>query len=378
MPVHDGMYDMQRNSLSTRCTQVKINSRQRDQHKQMPTPPFPAPHPGPSRRFSVAPMMDYTDKHYRYFARLISRHMLLYTEMVTTGAVLHGDRARFLGYNQEEQPLALQLGGSNAQELAQCAQLAEQAGYAEVNLNVGCPSDRVQNNLIGACLMGHPQLVVDGVKAMQDACSIPVTVKHRIGINGRDSYAELLDFVGQVHEAGCETFIVHARIAILEGLSPKENRDIPPLRYELVHQLKADFPQLEIILNGGLTNLDAMQQHMQTLDGVMVGREAYHNPYFMAEVDQRFYGDSSPVRSRIEVLEALRPYIAAHIKQGGTMHHITRHILGLFQGLPGARHFRRQLSTEIHRVEQLLAFYDQLVADMEKRAQSWDCSLSLA
>ena len=348
----------------------------------MSTPQFPPvlklTRPGPSRRFSVAPMMDWTDKSYRYFARLISRHALLYTEMVTTGAVLHGDRARFLGYNQQEQPLALQLGGSNAQDLAHCARLAEQAGYAEVNLNVGCPSDRVQNNLIGACLMGHPQLVVDGVKAMRDACSIPVTVKHRIGINGRDSYAALVDFVGQLHEAGCDTFIVHARIAILEGLSPKENRDIPPLRYEVVHQLKADFPQLEIILNGGLTDLDVMQQHMQTLDGVMVGREAYHNPYLLAAVDQRFYGDNSPVRSRIEVLEALRPYIAAHINQGGNMHHVTRHILGLFQGLPGARHFRRQLSTEIHRTEQPLALYDQLVEEMANRRQRQDCPLSHA
>lgn len=331
--------------------------------------------PGPSRRFSVAPMMEWTDRHYRYFARLISRHTLLYTEMVTTGAILQGDRERFLAYSPEEQPLALQLGGSNAQDLAQCARLAEQAGYAEVNLNVGCPSDRVQNNLIGACLMAHPQLVVDAVKAMLDACSIPVTVKHRIGINGRDSYEQLVDFVGQVHEAGCESFIVHARIAILEGLSPKENREIPPLRYEVVQQLKKDFPQLEIILNGGLTDLEVMQQQMQTLDGVMVGREAYHNPWLLAQVDQRLYDDDHPVPSRIEVLQALRPYIAEHIARGGVMHHVTRHILGLFQGLPGARHFRRQLSTEIHRTEQPLAFYDQLVEDMAERIRPRDCSL---
>ena len=331
--------------------------------------------PGPSRRFSVAPMMEWTDRHYRYFARLISRHTLLYTEMVTTGAILQGDRERFLAYSPEEQPLALQLGGSHAQDLAQCARLAEQAGYAEVNLNVGCPSDRVQNNLIGACLMAHPQLVVDAVKAMLDACSIPVTVKHRIGINGRDSYEQLVDFVGQVHEAGCESFIVHARIAILEGLSPKENREIPPLRYEVVQQLKKDFPQLEIILNGGLTDLGVMQQQMQTLDGVMVGREAYHNPWLLAQVDQRLYDDDHPVPSRIEVLQALRPYIAEHIARGGVMHHVTRHILGLFQGLPGARHFRRQLSTEIHRTEQPLAFYDQLVEDMAERIRPRDCSL---
>lgn len=320
-------------------------------------------------------MMDWTDRHYRYFARLLTQHTLLYTEMVTTGAVLNGDRARFLGYSAQERPLALQLGGSNAQDLAQCARLAENAGYAEVNLNVGCPSDRVQNNLIGACLMGHPELVVDAVRAMLDACTIPVTVKHRIGINGRDSYQQLVDFVGQVHEAGCETFIVHARIAILEGLSPKENREIPPLRYEVVQQLKKDFPHLEIILNGGLTDLNMMQQQLETLDGVMVGREAYHNPYILAEVDRRFYGDVRAVPDRIEVLQALRPYIAAHIAQGGAMHHITRHILGLFQGLPGARHFRRQLSTEIHRTDQPLVFYDQLTDDMAHRTRTQHCPL---
>src|SRR5690606_27874273 len=301
--------------------------------------------PGPSRRFCVAPMMDWTDRHYRYFARLISRHTLLYTEMVTTGAVLHGERARFLGYHSAEQPLALQLGGSDASELAQCARLAEQAGYAEVNLNVGCPSDRVQNNLIGACLMGHPELVVDGVKAMLDACSIPVTVKHRIGINGRDSYEQLVDFVGQVHEAGCETFIVHARIAILEGLSPKENREIPPLKYELVHQLKRDFPQLEIILNGGITTHEQCAEHLQHLDGVMLGREAYHNPWILAEADQRYFNAAAnPVTDRIDALRALLPYIEQQLSQGATLHHITRHTLGLFNGLPGARQFRRHLS----------------------------------
>ena len=226
--------------------------------------------PEPNRRFSVAPMMDWTDRHYRYFARLISRHALLYTEMVTTGAILHGDRARYLGYDVAEQPLALQLGGSNPQELAECAALAEAAGYAEVNLNVGCPSDRVQNNMIGACLMAHPELVADCVRAMRDACAVPVTVKHRIGINGRDSYEQLSDFVSTVHAAGCTSFTVHARIAILEGLSPKENREIPPLKYEVVHQLKQDFPQLEIILNGGLTDLAVMQAELAHVDGVMV------------------------------------------------------------------------------------------------------------
>ncbi|MFN3580134.1 MAG: tRNA dihydrouridine(20/20a) synthase DusA [Pseudomonas sp.] len=329
--------------------------------------------PGPSRRFCVAPMMDWTDRHYRFFARLISRHTLLYTEMVTTGAIIHGDRARFLGYNPEEQPVALQLGGSNASELASCAALAQEAGFAEVNLNVGCPSDRVQNNMIGACLMAHPGLVAEGVSAMLNACELPVTVKHRIGINGHDSYQQLCDFVGQVHEAGCDTFIVHARIAILEGLSPKENRDIPPLRYEVVHQLKADFPQLEIIINGGLTDLDEMEQHLTSLDGVMVGREAYHNPYMMASVDQRFYADAHPVPSRVEVLQALRPYIVRHLEQGGVVNHVTRHILGLFQGLPGARHFRRQLSGALHHCEDPLVLFDELVADMSRRQQLRDC-----
>lgn len=329
--------------------------------------------PGPSRRFCVAPMMEWTDRHYRYFARLISRHALLYTEMVTSGAVLNGDRERLLGFDAAEQPLALQLGGSNAVELGQCAAIAEQYGYAEVNLNVGCPSDRVQNNLIGACLMAHPELVADGVKAMLDACSLPVTVKHRIGINGRDSYAQLQDFISTIHEAGCDTFIVHARIAILEGLSPKENRDIPPLRYEVVHQLKRDYPQLEVIINGGLTDLASIQAELEEVDGVMVGREAYHNPYLLARVDQLAFGDDSPVPSRVEVLHAMRPYIADHVANGGQMHHITRHMLGLFQGLPGARHFRRQLSSEIHRRQDPLGLYDELTAEMSARLEQRDC-----
>lgn len=326
-----------------------------------------------SRKFSVAPMMDWTDRHYRYFARLISQHALLYTEMVTTGAILQGDRARFLAYNAAEQPLALQLGGGNPADLAACAAFAEDAGFAEVNLNVGCPSDRVQNNLIGACLMARPELVAESVSAMRAACKIPVTVKHRIGINGRDSYAQLCDFVSQVQAAGCETFIVHARIAILEGLSPKENRTIPPLRYDVVHQLKADFPELEIILNGGLSDIETMRQEMQIVDGVMVGREAYHNPYLLAAVDRQIYGDATPRPSRVEVMQAMRAYIVAHIQQGGTMHHVTRHMLGLFQGLPGARHFRRELSNAIHQTDQPLAIYDQLIEDMAERAASRDC-----
>ncbi|EXF45797.1 tRNA-dihydrouridine synthase A [Pseudomonas sp. BAY1663] len=227
-------------------------------------------------------MMDWTDRHCRFFLRQLSRHTLLYSEMVTTGALLHGDAARFLRHDESEHPLALQLGGSVPAELAACAKLAETAGYDEVNLNVGCPSDRVQNNMIGACLMGHPQLVADCVKAMRDAVGIEVTVKHRIGINGRDSYAELCDFVGQVRDAGCRSFTVHARIAILEGLSPKQNREVPPLRYDVAAQLKRDFPDLEIVLNGGIKTLDECREHLRTFDGVMLGREAYHNPYLLA------------------------------------------------------------------------------------------------
>jgi tRNA-dihydrouridine synthase A len=312
-------------------------------------------------------MMDWTDRHCRFFLRLLSRHTLLYTEMVTTGALLNGDAARFLQHDAAEYPLALQLGGSVPADLAACARLAQAAGYDEVNLNVGCPSDRVQNNMIGACLMGHPALVADCVKAMLDAVEIPVTVKHRIGINGRDSYDELCDFVGQVRDAGCRSFTVHARIAILEGLSPKENREIPPLRYEVAAQLKADFPDLEFVLNGGIKTLDECQAHLQTFDGVMLGREAYHNPYVLAEVDQRLFGSAAPVISRSEALARLRPYIVAHLQGGGAMHHITRHILGLGQGFPGARRFRQMLSADIHKTDDPLGLLDQAAELLQGR-----------
>ncbi len=312
-------------------------------------------------------MMEWTDRHFRYLARQLSRHTLLYTEMVTTGALLHGDAARFLRYDQSEHPLALQLGGSAPAELAACARLAEQAGYDEVNLNVGCPSDRVQNNMIGACLMGHPALVADCVKAMRDAVSIDVTVKHRIGINGRDSYAELCDFVGQVAEAGCRSFTVHARIAILEGLSPKQNREVPPLRYEVAAQLKRDFPALEIILNGGIKTLEECAAHLATFDGVMVGREAYQNTYLLAEVDQRLFGSAAPVRTRSQALQAMRPYVEAHLAEGGSLHHITRHVLGLAQGFPGARRFRQLLSVDVHRTDQPLALFDQAIELLDGR-----------
>jgi len=312
-------------------------------------------------------MMDWTDRHCRFFLRLLSKNALLYTEMVTTGALLHNDANRFLRHDASEHPLALQLGGSVPADLAACARLAEQAGYDEVNLNVGCPSDRVQNNMIGACLMGHPALVADCVKAMQDAVSIPVTVKHRIGINGRDSYAELCDFVGQVRDAGCRSFTVHARIAILEGLSPKENREIPPLRYDVAAQLKADFPELELVLNGGIKTLEECRTHLATFDGVMLGREAYHNPYLLAEVDQQLFGSTAPVVSRAEAMEQLRPYIVTHIESGGSMHHVTRHILGLGQGFPGARRFRQLLSADIHKTDTPLAVLDQAAELLQGR-----------
>lgn len=314
-----------------------------------------------SRRFSIAPMMDWTDRHFRFLARQLSRHTLLYTEMVTTGALLNGDAQRFLRYDECEHPLALQLGGSNPAELAACAKMAEAAGYDEVNLNVGCPSDRVQNNLIGACLMAHPALVAECVKAMQDAVSIPVTVKHRIGINGRDSYAELCDFVGQVSEAGCRSFTVHARIAILEGLSPKENREVPPLRYDVAAHLKRDFPDLELVLNGGIKTLEACEEHLQVFDGVMLGREAYHNAYLLAEVDQRLFGSTAPVISRSEALARLRPYIERHLAEGGVMHHVTRHTLGLAQGFPGARRFRQLLSVDVQKTNDPLGLLDQAI-----------------
>lgn len=297
-----------------------------------------------THRFCVAPMLDWTDMHCRYFYRLMSRHALLYTEMVTTGAILHGSRERHLRFNTEEHPLALQLGGSNPQDLAQCAKIAEDYGYDEINLNVGCPSDKVQNGSFGACLMAEPQLVADCVSAMRQAVNIPVTVKSRIGIDERDSYDELTHFIATVAKAGCETFIVHARKAWLSGLSPKENRDIPPLRYDVVFQLKQDFPELRIVINGGITTLDASLDLLGNVDGVMLGREIYHNPYLLSSVDSQIFGDDYPIKSRQEVVLALIPYLQRQLAQGGRLNSISRHILGLFHGEKGARAWRRHLS----------------------------------
>ncbi len=297
-----------------------------------------------SRRFTVAPMLDWTDRFYRRFAREISRHAWLYTEMVTTGALIHGDRERFLKYDPVEHPLALQLGGSDPSGLAQCARMAQEWGYDEVNLNVGCPSERVQNGSFGACLMLEPDLVSDCVKAMRDAVSIDVTVKHRIGIDKIEDYGFVRDFVGRIADAGCQTFIVHARNAILKGLSPKENRDIPPLKYEYAWQLKRDFPCLEILINGGITTHEQIALHLEHVDGVMLGREAYHNPWIMAEVDSRYYGDDHPLKSREEVMLGLRAYIEAELASGLPLRLIARHVLGLYQGQKGARQWRRMLS----------------------------------
>ncbi len=300
-----------------------------------------------SRKFCVAPMLDWTDSRCRFFHRLISEHALLYTEMVTTGALIHGDHHRFLQHRPEESPVAFQLGGSNPKDLATCAKMVEDYGYDEVNLNVGCPSDRVQNGRFGACLMAEPQLVAECVAQMSQAVKIPVTVKSRIGIDDRDSYDELADFISTVAEAGCETFIVHARKAWLKGLSPKQNREVPPLRYDVVYQLKKDFPQLEIIINGGITSLDQAEELLQQIDGVMVGREAYQNPYILAEVDKRFYGVNKEPLSRQEIVQLLIPYTQEQLKTGARLNSITRHILGLFHGEYGARGWRRYLSENV-------------------------------
>ena len=298
------------------------------------------------RKLSIAPMLDWTDRHCRFFHRLLTRRALLYTEMVTTGAIIHGDKARHLDFNDAEHPVALQLGGSQPEDLAQCARIAEQWGYDEINLNVGCPSDRVQSGRFGACLMMEPELVADAVKAMHDAVAIPVTVKHRTGVDERDSYAELVDFVGTVAEAGCESFIVHARKAWLRGLSPKENREVPPLQYDWVHQLKRDFPDLEIIINGGIQDLATAQTQLLHTDGVMIGRAAYQDPWLLAEADSRIYGDAQAQTGRVDVVQQLLPYVERHIAGGGRLHHVSRHILGLYNGQPGARRWRRVLSEE--------------------------------
>ncbi len=304
-----------------------------------------------NHRFCVAPMMDWTDRHDRAFLRQFTRHALLYSEMLSTGALLHGDAAGLLRYSAREQPLAIQLGGSVPGELAAAAELAQQVGYREVNLNVGCPSDRVQGGNFGACLMKEPALVAQCVAAMSAAVDIPVTVKCRIGVDGRDSEGELRDFVDQAARAGCATFIVHARIAILKGLTPKQNREIPPLHHDRVVRVKKAFPELEIVVNGGIETLDFAEKLLREVDGVMLGREAYGNPWLLHEVDQRFFGAPANERSRLDSLREFLPYVERELRNGTPLGHITRHMLGLFKGQRGGRHFRRHLSTHGNRRE---------------------------
>jgi tRNA-dihydrouridine synthase A len=323
----------------------------------------------PDHTFSIAPMLDWTDKHYRYFARIMSTKALLYTEMVTTGAILHG-RGDYLAYNTEEHPLALQLGGSNPVDLAACAKLAFDRGYDEINLNVGCPSDRVQNGRFGACLMAEPELVAECVDAMKQVVDIPVTVKTRIGIDEQDSYEFLTQFIETVAAKGCDDFTIHARKAWLHGLSPKENREIPPLDYDRVYQLKRDFPKLNIGINGGIKTLAEAKLHLTRLDGVMVGREAYQNPYLLAEVDTQLYGVESDIISREQVIDKMLPYIEAHLKAGGRLNHITRHMIGLFQGLAGSRQWRRHLSENAHKPNAGIEVVRDAVIMMHTTAES--------
>ena len=301
------------------------------------------------RRFAVAPMIDWTDRHARVFLRLVSQHALLYTEMITTGAILHGDRERLLKFDASEHPVALQLGGSDAGDLARCAEIGQQWGYDEINLNVGCPSDRVQSGRFGACLMAEPSLVASCVAAMQRVVDIPVTVKCRIGIDDQDDYDDLHRFIDTVAGAGCTIFIIHARKAWLSGLSPKENREIPPLKYDIVYRIKQVFPQLAIVINGGIRTIEECREHLRQVDGVMVGREAYQNPYLLSSVDRDLFGDDTSSKSRTEIMRAYLPYVARELQAGTRLSHITRHILGLFHGQPGGRLFRQVLSTQATR-----------------------------
>jgi tRNA-dihydrouridine synthase A len=298
-------------------------------------------------------MMGWTDRHARYFLRLITKHSLLYTEMVNTGALLHnrqkvGSQKRLLAFHAAEHPLALQLGGSDPQALAECAVMVEDAGFDEVNLNIGCPSDRVKSGNFGACLMAQPELVADSVAAMKAKVSIPVTVKCRIGIDDMEDYQSLDHFIDVVKGSGCQRFIVHARKAWLKGLSPKQNREIPPLRYDFVHRLKSENPGLNIIINGGIKTMATVQQQLEQVDGVMIGREAYNNPYMLVDVDQQVYQDTAAVKSREEILAQFCDYIDAEIARGTKLHSMTRHILGLYQGVRGAKAWRRHLSEHVH------------------------------
>lgn len=316
-------------------------------------------------RFCTAPLMDWSDRHCRYFWRLMSKHSRLYTEMVTTGALLYGDANKHLKFDAKEHPVAIQLGGSDTNDLAKAAKLCEQAGYDEVNLNVGCPSDRVQSGAFGACLMNEPQTVADGIKAMRNSVSIPVTIKCRLGVDHNDSYEALVNFIGLNQEAGCNTFIVHARKAWLSGLSPKENREIPPLHYDRVFKLKKDFPELTIVLNGGLKSLSECKKMFNHVDGVMLGREAYQNPRLLLDVDTELFENPNELESAYEVALSYRHYIEQELGEGQKLSHMTRHILGLFNGYAGAKRWRRHLSENAHKKESGIAVYDEALAMLE-------------
>ena len=314
-------------------------------------------------RFSVAPMMDWTDRHCRFFHRLLTRRARLYTEMLTTGAVIHGDRERLLAFDAFEHPVALQLGGSDPSDLAVAARIAQEFGYDEINLNVGCPSDRVQDGAFGACLMLRPALVADCVRAMKDAVCLPVTVKCRIGVDDQEPETALFDLAEKAIDAGADALFVHARKAWLEGLSPKENRDIPPLDYPLVHSLKRAFPDTPIAINGGLTTIDEMREQLAHVDGVMIGRAAYHDPALLLRVDAELFGEAAPLEDCFQAVEAFLPYVEAQLAKGERLSNMTRHLLGLFAGQPGARSYRRRLALEAVRpgagVEVLLAAVDE-------------------
>ncbi len=315
--------------------------------------------------YCIAPMLDCTDRHFRYFSRLISRHTVLYTEMITTGALIYGDRERFLAYNNIEHPVAVQLGGSDPEALSTCAKMIMDHGYDEVNLNVGCPSDRVQSGQFGACLMKTPDLVADCIAAMADVVDIPVTLKTRIGLDDNEDYEPLYNLISMVSEAGCNTVIIHARNAWLNGISPKQNREIPPLRYDVVYKLKKDFPHLEVVINGGLKSLEESQIVLDHVDGVMVGREAYSNPYSLALVDQVLYQDNHDIPTRLQILENYIPYIKRELEQGCPLKHITRHILGLFQGCPGARRWRRHISENVFKPGAGIELLDSAIMEIK-------------
>ncbi|MEO5699270.1 MAG: tRNA dihydrouridine(20/20a) synthase DusA [Casimicrobiaceae bacterium] len=319
-----------------------------------------------SHRFCTAPMMAWTDRHCRYLLRLISRRVRLYTEMITTAALAHGDVPYHLDFDPAEHPLALQLGGSDPAGLAHAAKLGARWGYDEINLNVGCPSERVQTGSFGACLMADPALVADCVRAMRDAVPVPVTVKHRIGLDANEDYGFVRDFVGTVSAAGCTVFIVHARNAVLKGLSPKENREIPPLRYEVVHRLKREFPELAFVINGGITDWDVVDRELRTVDGVMLGRVAYHDPYVLAEADARIFADYHPVRSRAQVVEAFIPYAAEQVRRGTPLRAMARHVLGVYHGRSGGRRFRQLLSDNARLAQNDVALFEHALDAVER------------